>query len=178
MRKRNLRLIVGTCLAAMCLVAGSAAADPNPPPPPYRDLNGVGDDTTQGVMNLLSNIIVDGTGNKLIASWDSAPAPFEPAVTLTEIPPQPGAAHTLEATVAQNPPGAVQFFQYDPNPGNPPFPVGDPVIINTPPAGPVVTANVGPFTQDAVVDFFAIFYPTDDTAYAPSASITTTIIGP
>jgi len=173
-----LAAVAASLMASVVLADAPALADPNPLPPPYYNLNGVGTDTTQGVMNALANVINSQSGTTQIASWDSGPAPFEPAVTLTEIPPQQGAAHTLQVTVAQNLPGEVQFFQFDPNPDNPDIPLGDSVTINTPPAGPVATANVGPFTQGDLVNFFAIFYPTDDTDFIPNTSNTTTITGP
>ena len=71
MRKRNLLLAAGACLAATALTVGTAVADPNGPPA-FRALAGVGAQTTQGVMNLLSDIITDSSGNKIIASYDNA----------------------------------------------------------------------------------------------------------
>lgn len=76
MRKRRLFLVAGACLATFSLTAGSALADPtNPVPPPYRQLAGVGAETTQGLLNFLSDIIKDGSGTKIIASYDNAPQP-------------------------------------------------------------------------------------------------------
>ncbi len=76
MRKRRLLLVAGACLATFTLTIGSAVADPTVPyGPPYRPLAGVGAETTQGVLNFLSDIIKDGSGNKLIASFDNAPQP-------------------------------------------------------------------------------------------------------
>ncbi|HEY2764096.1 MAG TPA: hypothetical protein VGJ13_08815, partial [Pseudonocardiaceae bacterium] len=46
-------------------------ADPNGPPT-FRPLAGVGAETTQGLMNALSDIITDGSGTKIIASYDNA----------------------------------------------------------------------------------------------------------
>jgi hypothetical protein len=71
MRKRNLLLVACACLATLALAVGTAIADPNGPPQ-FRALAGVGAQTTQGVMNLLSDIIKDGSGTKIIASYDNA----------------------------------------------------------------------------------------------------------
>lgn len=78
MRKRTLFLAAGTCLATLTLTMGTAIADPTGPPT-FRELVGVGAQTTQGVMNDMSNIITDdGThglpaGTKIIGSYDNAP---------------------------------------------------------------------------------------------------------
>jgi ABC-type phosphate transport system substrate-binding protein len=69
MRKRNLLLVAGACLATLSLTVGSAIADPTNPSGP-RDLAGTGSDTTQGVMNGLSDVVKIGT-NKVIASYDA-----------------------------------------------------------------------------------------------------------
>lgn len=66
-------MVVGACLAALSLTVGSALADPAGPPT-FRNLNGTGSDTTQGVMNALSNVVTIG-GTKQIGSWDAATAP-------------------------------------------------------------------------------------------------------
>lgn len=61
-------------LASLALIAPSVLADPTGPPvPPHRPLNGTGTATTQDVMNALSNVVVDGSGNKLISSWNASP---------------------------------------------------------------------------------------------------------
>lgn len=59
MRKRNLFLTTGACLATLTLTltASTASADPSGAPP-FRALAGVGGETTQHVMNALSNIIM------------------------------------------------------------------------------------------------------------------------
>jgi surface-anchored protein len=68
-------MTAAACLAALTLTIPSAFADPTGPAvPPHRPLNGTGSPTTQDVMNGLSNVIVDGSGNKLISSWNSSPA--------------------------------------------------------------------------------------------------------
>lgn len=78
MRKRRMFLVAGACLATLSLTVGSAMADPTGPvPPPYRQLAGVGAETTQGLFNVLSDIIKDGTGTKIIASYDNAPQPSQ-----------------------------------------------------------------------------------------------------
>jgi hypothetical protein len=71
MRKRTLFLAAGAGLAALSLTVGSALADPNGPPT-FRQLAGVGAQTTQGIMNVLSDIITDSNGTKVIASYDNA----------------------------------------------------------------------------------------------------------
>ena len=53
--------------------AGTAQADPVGPPT-FRPLAGVGSDTTQGVMNALSNAITTN-GNKVIGSYDAVGSP-------------------------------------------------------------------------------------------------------
>lgn len=61
-------MVVGASLATVALTVGSALADPTSPSGP-RDLAGTGSDTTQGVMNALSNVVTI-SGNKVIASYD------------------------------------------------------------------------------------------------------------
>ena len=59
---------------ATALIGGSVAhADPTAPPANAfdRPLHGEGSDTTEEVMNGLSEVVVDGSGNKLIASWNA-----------------------------------------------------------------------------------------------------------
>jgi hypothetical protein len=73
MRKRNILLVAGACLASLSLAVGSAMADPTGSPT-FRDLAGTGSDTTQGVLNALSNDITIG-GAKKIGSYDAATAP-------------------------------------------------------------------------------------------------------
>lgn len=71
MRKRNLFLVAGACLATFTLTVGSAVADPVNPAGP-RELAGVGAETTQGLFNALSDIIKDANGTKIIASYNNA----------------------------------------------------------------------------------------------------------
>jgi hypothetical protein len=78
MRKRRLLLIVGACLATLSLTVNSALADPTAPPGPptgpERQLVGVGAETTQGLLNALSDIIkINNT--KVIGSYDQSPQP-------------------------------------------------------------------------------------------------------
>lgn len=61
--------VAGTSLLALA-GAGMAAADPSPSTD-YRQLAGVGSDTTMNVMNGLANVVVDGSSNKILASWDA-----------------------------------------------------------------------------------------------------------
>ncbi|WP_213450682.1 hypothetical protein [Rhizomonospora bruguierae] len=56
-------------LVAVGVSAAPASADPAPVTD-YRVLAGVGSDTTQDVMNGISNVVTSG-GNKVIASWDA-----------------------------------------------------------------------------------------------------------
>lgn len=71
MRKKKLLVIAGACLAALSLTVGSAMADPTNPAGP-RDLAGTGSDTTQGVMNGLSDVVTKAGGTKIIASYDAS----------------------------------------------------------------------------------------------------------
>ncbi len=73
MRKRSVLLAAGACLATLTLTVGSAMADPSGAPT-FRDLAGSGSDTTQGVMNGLSDVVTIG-GTKVIGSYDAATAP-------------------------------------------------------------------------------------------------------
>jgi ABC-type phosphate transport system substrate-binding protein len=68
--KRVLAATAGIALVGGVTAAGPAQADPSGPPT-FRQLAGVGSDTTQGVMNGLSNVITDSSGNKLIGSYDA-----------------------------------------------------------------------------------------------------------
>jgi hypothetical protein len=67
-------VIAGACLASLSLAVGSAMADPSGAPT-FRALAGSGSDTTQGVLNGLSDVIVDGTNTKVMGSYDAATAP-------------------------------------------------------------------------------------------------------
>ncbi len=92
MRKRNILMVAGTCLAALALVAPSAIADPTNPPT-FRALAGTGSDTSQdvltglanGVPALAFNGIVDGSGTRIVASYDASGSATittkDPAVT-------------------------------------------------------------------------------------------------
>lgn len=72
MRSKRLILAAGACLAALSLITPTALADPTGPvPPPFRDLVGSGSDTTQDVLNALSNVITIG-GVKPIGSYDAS----------------------------------------------------------------------------------------------------------
>jgi len=73
MRKRKFLLVAGACLASLSLAVGTAMADPSGTPT-FRNLAGAGSDTTQGVLNALSNDITIG-GVKQIGSYDAATAP-------------------------------------------------------------------------------------------------------
>lgn len=79
MRKRNILLAAGACLAALALTVGTAVADPTVPTPAGpRQLAGTGSDTTERVLNGLAGdtpafagIKLDGT-NKTVASYDAS----------------------------------------------------------------------------------------------------------
>ncbi|BCY05876.1 hypothetical protein [Actinoplanes sp. L3-i22] len=68
--KRFLAAVGMGLIAALAVTASPAQADPTGAPT-YRTLAGVGSDTTEGVMNGLSEVIVDAGGTKQIASYDA-----------------------------------------------------------------------------------------------------------
>ncbi|WP_433830260.1 hypothetical protein ACQP2E_10380 [Actinoplanes sp. CA-015351] len=71
MRNKRILAAVGAGLVAALVVAGSPAqADPSGTPT-YRQLAGVGSDTTEGVMNGLSDVVLGTDGSKLIGSYDA-----------------------------------------------------------------------------------------------------------
>lgn len=75
MKKTN-RLVLAACglgMAASLIGVGVANADPTSPPANAfdRPLQGEGSDTTEEVMNGLAEVVVDGSNNKLIASWNA-----------------------------------------------------------------------------------------------------------
>jgi hypothetical protein len=71
MRKTSMFLAAGAVLATVGLTVSSAMADPVGPPT-FRAIVGVGSDTTQGVMNALSDAITIN-GTKILGSYDAAP---------------------------------------------------------------------------------------------------------
>ncbi|MFI2505597.1 hypothetical protein [Streptomyces sp. NPDC018972] len=63
--------VVGAAALGLGLLSSPASADPSPATD-YRQLTGVGSDTTQHVMNGLSNsTAVTNAGGKIIASWNA-----------------------------------------------------------------------------------------------------------
>lgn len=64
---------MGACLAAAGLASTTALADPTGPPP-FRELAGVGSDTTEHVVNGLSEAVTIG-GTKVIGSYDASGTP-------------------------------------------------------------------------------------------------------
>lgn len=60
----------GVAALGLGILASPASADPNPITD-YRQLAGVGSDTTQYVMNGLGDTVKDASGNKIIASWNA-----------------------------------------------------------------------------------------------------------
>ncbi|GLZ75710.1 hypothetical protein Afil01_05170 [Actinorhabdospora filicis] len=62
---------IGAAILSLALTASPASADPNPAPPPYGQLAGVGSDTTQDVLNGFAAVIDDASGNPVIDSWNA-----------------------------------------------------------------------------------------------------------
>src|SRR5262245_64914811 len=70
--KRLAVAAAGIAVATSFIGSGIAHADPADPQPPFRALQGEGSDTTEGVMNALSERITNhGTNTKLIASFNA-----------------------------------------------------------------------------------------------------------
>lgn len=68
------RFVAAACglgVAASLIGVSVANADPNPLPGNARTLQGAGSDTTEEVMNGMSEVVVDGSNNKLISSWNA-----------------------------------------------------------------------------------------------------------
>ena len=113
-------LAAGACLATLGLTMGSAMADPSGTPT-FRDLAGTGSDTTQGVMNALSQVITIG-GVKVIGSYDAATAPGQTISTkstpaCTNITRPSGSGAGVDALVAsiQAGNGCLQFARSSAN---------------------------------------------------------------
>lgn len=71
MKIQTLALVGAAALALSAAAIGSASAEPNGAPT-FRDLAGVGSDTTQEVLNGLSDVVVGADGTtKLIASYNA-----------------------------------------------------------------------------------------------------------
>jgi hypothetical protein len=120
-RKRNLFVIAGACLASLSLAVGSAMADPSGAPT-FRALAGSGSDTTQGVLNGLSDVIVDGTNTKIMGSYDAATAPGQtmstkatPACTNITRPSGSGAGITALINSQTAGDGCLQFARSSAN---------------------------------------------------------------
>jgi ABC-type phosphate transport system substrate-binding protein len=111
--KRAFAAAASLALVGGVAAAGPAQADPSGPPT-FRQLAGVGSDTTQGVMNGLSNVITDSTGTKLIGSYDavgSATIATQSASACSAIP-RPngsGAGRAALLTSLQAGNGCIQF---------------------------------------------------------------------
>jgi ABC-type phosphate transport system substrate-binding protein len=72
--KVSKRLVAAACglgVATSLIGVSVANADPTPLPGNARPLQGVGSDTTEEVMNGMADVIVDGSSNKLISSWNA-----------------------------------------------------------------------------------------------------------
>ncbi len=111
--KRALAAAAGLALVGGVTAAGPAQADPSGAPQ-FRQLAGVGSDTTQGVMNGLSNVITDGTGTKLIASYDAVGSATiatknTTACSAVNRPNGSGAGRTALLTSLQANDGCLQF---------------------------------------------------------------------
>lgn len=120
MRKRNFLLAAGACVATLSLTVGSALADPSGTPT-FRDLAGSGSDTTQGVMNGLSNVVTIN-GTKVIGSYDAATTPSQTMSTkstaaCTNITRPSGSGAGINALVAslQAGDGCLQFARSSAN---------------------------------------------------------------
>lgn len=74
MRKRTL-LAATAMLSSLAVITPMAQADPSGPPQ-FRDLAGVGSDTTQDVVNALSDVVTIN-GTKVIASYNASGAPAQ-----------------------------------------------------------------------------------------------------
>ena len=104
MRKRSLLLAAGVCMATLTLTIGTAMADPNGTPT-FRQLAGVGAETTQGVMNALSDKVSNGCiGRQLPRLFRRAglrDVEVEPATVI--FPPLPFMTGLLSAMLADSP---------------------------------------------------------------------------
>lgn len=72
--KVSKRLVAAACglgVATSLIGVSVANADPTPLPGNDRPLQGAGSDTTEELMNGMAEVVVDGSGNKLIASWNA-----------------------------------------------------------------------------------------------------------
>jgi ABC-type phosphate transport system substrate-binding protein len=120
---RRFLTIAGTALglAALLATATPASADPSGAPQ-YRALAGAGSDTTQDVMNGLADAVTDGTGAKVIGSYDA----FGSATIVTKDPaaspncdiPRPagsGAGVNALVNALQNNTGCLQFARSSSN---------------------------------------------------------------
>lgn len=129
MRKRNSLLVAGACLASLACTVATAMADPIGDPV-FRDLAGVGSDTTNAVLNGLANGTGPGTGFggitingiRVIGSYDA----FGSAqITTKQTPPASctirrpaGSVNGLNALVADTN-GCIQFARSTVNDGRP-----------------------------------------------------------
>ncbi|MGH3751401.1 MAG: hypothetical protein ACRDRP_01685 [Pseudonocardiaceae bacterium] len=129
MRKRSSLLVAGACLASLTCTAATAMADPIGDPV-FRDLAGVGSDTTNAVMNGLANgtgpetgfggITINGI--RVIGSYDA----FGSAqITTKQTPPAnctirrpAGSVNGLNALAADTN-GCIQFARSTVNDGRP-----------------------------------------------------------
>ncbi|WP_329045871.1 hypothetical protein OG738_30125 [Amycolatopsis sp. NBC_01488] len=119
MRRRHALVTVAS--AAMLLVLGGAAQADPAGAPTYRDLAGVGSDTTQGVVNGLADAITVG-GVKVLGSYDAVGSATittkDPAVNANCTIPRPaGSGNGVNALVASldGNTGCVQFARSSSN---------------------------------------------------------------
>jgi len=119
MRKRNLLLAAGACLASLSLTMGTALADP--PTGTFRDLAGTGSDTTQDVLNGLAGDITGVTGitiggNKVIASYNATgTASIQTKATGCSFTRPAGSGQGVDALVAHTADGCLQFARSSAN---------------------------------------------------------------
>ncbi|HEX4705595.1 MAG TPA: hypothetical protein VH352_25965 [Pseudonocardiaceae bacterium] len=110
--KRALVAAAGLALVGGVTAAGPAQADPSGPPT-FRQLAGVGSDTTQGVMDALANVITDSSGTKLIGSYDATGSANiqtqSPTACSIARPNGSGAGRTALLTSLQANNGCLQF---------------------------------------------------------------------
>jgi hypothetical protein len=69
--QKSWAVAAGVGLVAMAMFTSAPAQADPVGAPTFRALAGVGSDTTERVMNALSEVIVDGSSNKIIASYDA-----------------------------------------------------------------------------------------------------------
>ena len=123
--KQKLFTVATACvgLAAVALAGSPALADPIGTPT-FRALAGVGSDTTQDILNGLSEVVTIN-GVKQIGSYDATgSATISPKNTAacTNIPRPNGSSAGKNALIANNPAGCYQFARSSSGPNSTTFP--------------------------------------------------------